>query len=495
MITWARNNGIMVGPARGSSAGSLVCWLMGITQIDPLRWGLYFERFLDIEREDYPDIDVDFQDDQRHRVFEYVRAKYGYDKTSQITTFGFLKPKSAFRDVCRVNDKDMASVNFLSKKVEDVNSFDEDPELAAFSKKNPLIVETAKALCGTIRSQGCHAAGVVVSSRPLTDVCVVEKRSGSDVCNWDKRECEKFGLIKIDALGLSTLSVLARAKELIAKTKGVDVVFEDIEFDDENVLQLFKDGNTIGIFQFESANMRNLLKSIAPKNFRAVTDCTALYRPGSLGSGQTDKYVSIARGDEYEAYAFSELKPILQDTHGVLCLHKDTLVSMADGSEKTIEMVKIGDMVMSVNEVDKITEPKECHGCAPTRFCDGLKITLNNGYSVVVTEDHKVLTWNGMKMAKDLDLNSDIIAVPTKITHGGTFDKLAPWLGIDTDVSYLLGQLTGDGHVKTGVILCVGDESSANTIACWINERFPALKTSPYHHTRSWYIGISSNLL
>ncbi|NCD11295.1 MAG: DNA polymerase III subunit alpha, partial [Epsilonproteobacteria bacterium] len=325
MITWARNNGIMVGPARGSAAGSLVCWLMGITQVDPLRWDLYFERFLDVEREDYPDIDIDFQDDQRQRVFDYVRLKYGYDKTAQITTFGFLKPKSAFRDVCRVYDKDMATVNHLSKKIEDVSAFEEDPEVSAFRIKNPEIVSTTKSLCGTIRSQGCHAAGIVVSSRPLTDVCVVEKRSGSDVCNWDKRECENFGLIKIDALGLSTLSVLSRASDLIENRTGVRVDFNEIDLEDERVLKLFQDGKTTGVFQFEGKQMRQLLMSVNPKNFRGVTDCTALYRPGSLESGQTEKYVSIARGEEYEKYAFPELEPILKDTHGVMVFQEQIM--------------------------------------------------------------------------------------------------------------------------------------------------------------------------
>ena len=316
MISWARNNGIMVGPARGSSAGSLVCWLLGITQVDPLRWGLYFERFLDIEREDYPDIDVDFQDDKRHLVFEYIRSKYGYDKTAQITTFGFLKSKSAFRDVCRVNGKDMITVNYLSKQLDDESPIDDVPEVNAFLNKNPGIKDSVNGLMGTIRQQGCHAAGIVVSSKPLNEICVVERRSGSDVCNWDKRECENFGLVKIDVLGLSTLSVLSRAKYLIKKHRDVDIDFDSIDLRDEEVLSLFQEGKTAGVFQFESKNMKKLLTDIRPKDFEQVTDCTALYRPGALGSGQTEHYTQIAKGDDYESYLFPELKPILQKTYG-----------------------------------------------------------------------------------------------------------------------------------------------------------------------------------
>lgn len=318
IIRTARSKGIMVGPARGSAAGSLVCYLLGITQVDPLKHELFFERFLNPERLDLPDIDVDFQDNRRDEVFAYIREKYGADNVANINTYSYLYAKSAFRDVCRVFGVNMLQVNLLSKQIEDAESFDKVPELVQFAKRNPEIVSYVKRLDGVIRNKGMHACGIVVSSKPLTDVAVLEKRNDSRVVNWDKVQSEEFGLVKIDVLGLTTLTVLEQASRIIKERHGVTIDFPNLTLDDPTVLSAFSRGETIGVFQFENNGMIGLLRSLNASDFETLTATTALYRPGSLNSGQTELYVKISRGDEYEHYPCDELRPILSPTKGVM---------------------------------------------------------------------------------------------------------------------------------------------------------------------------------
>lgn len=318
IISWARSQGIMVGPGRGSAGGSLVCYLMGITQVDPMKFGLYFERFLNPERIDLPDIDVDFADDRRDEVFDYIRSKYGLDKTAKISTFTAMTDKVAFKDVARVFDINFITATMLAKQIEDSDSFDKVPDLVKFKKEHPEIVEQAKKLSGTIRSRGIHAAGIIVSSEPLVEVAAIESRSGVDAVNWDKNDAERFGLLKIDILGLSTLSILDHAKRIIKERRGVDIDFTKIPLDDEKTLESFSQGNGVGVFQFENSGMQSLLRDLKANTFDMITDTTALFRPGSLNSGQTSQYVKIHNGDEYEHYECQQLKDILGSTKGIL---------------------------------------------------------------------------------------------------------------------------------------------------------------------------------
>lgn len=320
VISWAKAQGIMVGPARGSAAGSLLCYLIGITAVDPLKFGLFFERFLNEERISMPDIDCDFQQDRRQEVFDYLQGKYGEKHTAHISTYGVLTMKSAFRDVARVFGIQPLTIDSLSHHIEDEESFSTVPELIKFgmSPGHGMVVEHAKKLVGKIRQIGVHACGVVLSSKPMAEVGVIEKRRDEFAINWDMRECEQSGLLKIDILGLNTLNILAMARDLIRKRHGTYIDFDTIPLDDEATLEAFARGDTVGIFQFESSGMMGLLRAIAPKDFLTVAAITALYRPGSLGSGQTALFVKIAKGDEYEAYVTPELRPILEETHGIL---------------------------------------------------------------------------------------------------------------------------------------------------------------------------------
>lgn len=318
IIKWARKQGIMVGPARGSAAGSLVCYLMDITRVDPIEHGLYFERFLNPERNDYPDIDVDFQDNRRDEVLAYIRERYGEERVCGITTYNEMGVKGAFRDVCRAYGIDMLTINLLSKRLDAEEDFVKVPELAAFAKKRPEIVAFSKRLTGVLRGAGVHACGTIISSRPIEEVAVVEKRKGAFVSCWDKRLCESYGLIKMDVLGLTTLSVLDRAIAQVRELYGVEVVPEKIDLEDGPTLDAFRRGETECVFQFESSGMRQLLKSLRIEGFHTLADCTALYRPGPLGAGLTEKYARVSRGKASPSYFIPELEPILGSTNGVM---------------------------------------------------------------------------------------------------------------------------------------------------------------------------------
>jgi len=395
VIRWSREQGIMVGPARGSSCGSLVCYLLDITQVDPLEFELYFERFLNPERIDYPDIDIDFQDDRRAEVFEYVRGKYGHDKTASISTFSYLKAKSAFRDVSRLSGIPLDKVNKLSKLIEagtlkddsgkvvgtytDAEAFDHIPELIQFKQDYPIIVEQALKLNGRIRQMGVHAAGLIVAKRPLIDCAAIVHKEDTEAICWDKRTCEKpFGLIKMDLLGLGTLSVLNHTAKLIKDGHGVDIEFTKLPLNDEKVMKAFSEGDSIGIFQFESDSSRRWLKAINAQNFNEVTDITALNRPGSLESGETERYARIARGDDYETYSCAEIEAILKPTKGVLIYQEQMMRIFVDmGGFTFAEADKMRKIVGKKLGADEFNKHKE-------HFVTGC---VSNGINKEVAED------------------------------------------------------------------------------------------------------------
>jgi len=319
IINWARSKGIVVGPARGSSAGSLACYLMDITRVDPIKHGLYFERFLNPERTDLPDIDVDFQDDRRGEVLDYIVDRYGRENVGQISTYNQMAIKGAFRDVSRAYGIDHFRVNNLSRQLEEVDDFTKVPELAAFANSNPEVITYTKRLDGVIRGVSQHACGVIISSEPLENVCAIERRKeGVMVTCWDKDQCEAFGLVKVDILGLTTLSILNMALGLIKKHHGPDIILEEIPLDDPDVLKAFAAGDGNCIFQFESHGMQELLRGLNITGFGTLVACTALYRPGPLQAGLTDRYAKVSRGDEYPRYSIPELEPILGDTNSVI---------------------------------------------------------------------------------------------------------------------------------------------------------------------------------
>lgn len=329
LLTWAREEDIPVGPGRGSSAGSLVAWAIGITNIDPIRHGLLFERFINPERLDLPDADLDFSQAQRQRVLEYLEEHYGEEFVAGIPNFSYLGMASALRDTARiygVSSEDMAVSKQLRPFDDEGLSLEETREqlgaLDKYAKANPEAFDAACKLQSLMRSYSKHAAGVIVSGVPLTERTPVELRNGVRCIAFDKRFCESMGLIKLDVLGLATLDLLALAKRYIKENEGVDVNLDAIPLDDRRVLDGMALGETTGVFQFESGGMRNLLKNlgsgIKPMSFEMAVATTALYRPGPMQSGMMDTYVSVARGYEDASSLHPSLDDLTRETNGVL---------------------------------------------------------------------------------------------------------------------------------------------------------------------------------
>lgn len=338
-ISYAKTKGIPVGPGRGSAAGSLVSYCLGITDIDPVKYTLLFERFLNPERVSLPDIDVDFCKDRRSEVISYVAEKYGKNHVAQIITFGTMAAKAAIRDVGRALDFPYAEVDRIAKLVPNTlnitieDTLKAEPQLNALYDGNPRIkelIDTAMRLEGLCRHASTHAAGVVISPTPLTDYTPLYKNpsDGSIMTQFDMGSIEKIGLLKFDFLGLKTLTVIDKALKHI-RNSGKDLSLKDISFEDEKTYELLSSGNTIGIFQLESAGMRDLLVKISPNRFEDLIAIVALHRPGPMGSGMIDDFIKRKKGRIPVKYELPRLKEILDETYGVI-LYQEQVMRIAN---------------------------------------------------------------------------------------------------------------------------------------------------------------------
>jgi len=337
-INWAKKNGIPVGPGRGSAAGSLVAYAIGITDIDPLRFNLLFERFLNPERVTMPDIDVDICQEGRDRVIQYVREKYGEDKVCQIITFGTMKTKMVVRDVGRVLGIPAKEVDKLAKLIPNDAKSVEDaveraPEIKDLMEKDETVrrlINIAKKLQGLARQTGVHAAGVVIAPETLTEYIPLAKSKDGDVTTqYDMGQVEALGLLKMDFLGLKTLTIIDRTVKLIKERHGVEIVPTELPLDDEKTFKLLQEGNTIGVFQLESNGMRNLMRRLKPSNFEDIIALVALYRPGPLNSGMAESYIRRKHGKEKVDYIFPELEPVLKETYG-LFIYQEQIMQIAN---------------------------------------------------------------------------------------------------------------------------------------------------------------------
>ncbi len=337
-IQWSLRNGIPVGPGRGSGAGSLAAYSLNITNIDPLPYNLLFERFINPERISMPDFDVDFCQSGRQRVIEYVTQKYGEDKVGQIITFGKLQAKAVVKDVARVFDLSFAEANMISKLIPDEigitleKAIDTEPklqELIETDQKIKQIFTIAKRLEGLYRHAGIHAAGVVITNEPLVEYCPLFKGSkGEKVIQFDKDFGEMIGLVKFDFLGLKTLTVIDHAQKFVRRDFDENFDIEKIDYEDKKVFQFIGDGNSTGVFQLESSGMIDLCKRIQPDSIDDITAINALYRPGPMGSGMHDEFVEIKHGRKQESYPFEELRPILNDTYGII-IYQEQVMNVA----------------------------------------------------------------------------------------------------------------------------------------------------------------------
>lgn len=337
-INWGKEQGIIFGPGRGSAAGSIIAYAIRITDLDPLAYGLLFERFLNPDRISMPDIDVDIQDNRRDEVIQYCADKYGHDRVSNIVTFGKMAARAAIRDVARVLQVPYAEADRLSKLVPQPlqgrhipleKSIVNDVDLRREYEENETskkVIDLAIALEGTIRSHGVHACGVVIAPGDLVQYVPLEMaQKGVVSTQFPMNQIEELGLLKMDFLGLSNLTTIKNALRIIKRVHDVDIVLDKVPLDDEKTFQLLGRGDTTGVFQFESSGMKRYLRELKPTEFNDVIAMGALYRPGPLSAGLTDSFIKRKNGLEAIEYAHPLMKNALGTTFGVLVYQEQVM--------------------------------------------------------------------------------------------------------------------------------------------------------------------------
>jgi DNA polymerase-3 subunit alpha len=335
-IRYARQQGIAVGPGRGSAAGSLVAYVLFITDVDPIRYQLLFERFLNPERVNMPDIDIDFNYERRDEVIAYVTRKYGADRVAQIITFGTMAPRAAVRDVGRVMGLPYREVDQTAKRIPPVPGvtleqvWKPGSELDAWIQKHPRVarmMETVKKVEGTPRHTSTHAAGVVIAPGDLTDHVPLERGAeGIPLTQYPMEALEAIGLLKVDFLGLRNLTVIEQAVATIREQEGGHLDFSQMEMDDSATYQLLSRGETAGVFQMESAGMRKVLRELKPTTFEDIIAVLALYRPGPME--QIPRFIRAKHGQESIHYPHPDLEPILRDTYGII-VYQEQIMQIA----------------------------------------------------------------------------------------------------------------------------------------------------------------------
>ncbi|MBS1987346.1 DNA polymerase III subunit alpha [Candidatus Dependentiae bacterium] len=335
-IQWSKRNNIPVGPGRGSAAGSLVAWALEITNIDPIKYNLLFERFLNPERVTMPDIDIDFCIEGRENVINYIRSKYGNDKVGQIITFGTMMAKGVIKDVARALGFPFEDSNAITSlipeqlKITLAQALEQEPRLQELLNSNPRaqqLFDIAFRLEGLTRHASKHAAGVVISPDPIDEVLPVYVPPKTDelVTQYAMTELESLGFLKIDLLGLKNLTLIDRVIKLIARTHGTQINIDALPLDDVATFQLISEGKTSGVFQLESSGLKEVLRKLQPDKFEDIIAVNALYRPGPLGSGMIDDYIERRHGRQKISYLFPELAPILEETYGVIVYQEQVM--------------------------------------------------------------------------------------------------------------------------------------------------------------------------
>ena len=384
-INYARGHGVEVGPGRGSAAGSIVAYLLGITNIDPLRYALLFERFLNPERVSMPDIDIDFDDINRGRVISYVKERYGEDHVAQIATFGTMGAKGAIRDVGRVLEMSFSEVSAITKLVPAELNITLERALKESSDFRRLydedesvrrVIDLARKIEGLPRNTSIHAAGVVIAKNPLSSQVPVWVSEGTLVTEFDKDDVEALGLLKMDFLGLRTLTIIADTVHHVRASHGIDLDVDAIPLVDEKTSQMLCDGDTGAVFQMESAGMTNLVKDLQPKGFVDLIPTVALYRPGPLGSGMVTDFIDGLHGKKEVVYMHPLLEPILKETFGVVLYQEQVMQIVQVLAGFSLGQADLLRRAMGKKKHDLLMAQKEIflQGCAK----NGLETSLAN---------------------------------------------------------------------------------------------------------------------
>ena len=407
MISWAKKEGIMVGPGRGSSAGSLLCYTLGITDIDPIKHGLLFFRFINPERNDFPDIDTDIQDSRRDEVKDYLVRQYRH--VASIATFLQFKDKGVVRDVARALNIPLPDVNKVLKTVDTWEEYCTSKSSAWFREKYPEVEIYGEQLRGRIRGTGIHAAGVVTSKEPIFRYAPLETRNspGNDeripVVAVDMEEAEKIGLIKIDALGLKTLSVINDTLDIIEQREGKRVNLLKINMDDKDVYQMLSDGYTKGVFQCEATPYTNLLVKMGVKNFDELAASNALVRPGAMNTIGKD-YIERKHGKQSVAYLHQVMKPITQETYGCVLYQEQVMQAC----------VELGGMTMAeADKVRKIIGKKK-----DAKEFDAFKDRFVEGASRYISPNQALDLWHDFEAHAGYSFNK---------SHAVAYSTLSYW--------------------------------------------------------------------
>ena len=373
-VLFAKKNNILVGPGRGSAAGSLVSYALGITDIDPIKYNLLFERFLNPERISMPDIDIDFEYTKRYLVIDYVREKYGCDKVAPIMTFGTLGSKQVIRDVARILEYDPNLISKFTNNIDAKESLKTNAEKEIIKKyfinypELKKLYKIALKLEGLKRHISTHAAGVVISSVPLDNVIPVCFTNDTMVTGLTMEYLEELGLLKMDFLALRNLTIISNVLELVKKHKNIDINLRDIHLNDEKVYELFQKADTEGIFQYESSGMKNVMLKMKPNSFSDLVAAVALFRPGPMQN--IDSFVKRKMGKETIDYLHSDLEVILKETYGIIVYQEQImqiLVKLANYSFAEADNIR---RAMSKKKLDVMEEEKE----------NFIKRSIENGY-------------------------------------------------------------------------------------------------------------------
>jgi DNA polymerase-3 subunit alpha len=333
-IRYAKENGIYVGPGRGSAAGSIVSYALNITEIDPLKYNLIFERFLNPERISMPDIDIDFDQEQREQVIEYVLEKYGVERVAHIITFGTLKARAAIRDVGRVLNVNIKKVDMVAKLIPfmmeleaALSSVDRLQELYKTDHEIKQLIDYSLKLEGRVRHASVHAAGIVISKEVLNEEIPTYSDGKTKILStqYQMKELEDLGILKMDFLGLKNLTILRKTIENIKKTRNEDIILSNINLDDKNAYDLLTTADTLGIFQCESAGIRNLMKRVKIEKFEDIVAVLALYRPGPLRSGMVEDFIQSKNNKVAIKYMHESLQDVLEETYGVILYQEQVM--------------------------------------------------------------------------------------------------------------------------------------------------------------------------
>ena len=501
ILDWARQNNIPTGPGRGSAGGSLVAFLLNITEVDPLRFDLMFERFINPDRLDLPDVDMDISSIRRQDIINRIYRDYGEENVASISNYITLGASGAIRACGRAFDLPINTYSCSTKVPSEhgvtytlEEALQSVPEIELFATKYPEVWKAALDLEGCIYTYGIHAAGLIVAGEPLIKRAVVEKRSDNIVVCWDKRVVESMGLIKMDLLGLSTLDTLSLAKQYIKNTFGVELDLLSIPLDDKKTLEMFSAGKTSGVFQFESAG--SLLKKLAvkqPLKFEDLVAATALNRPGPMDSGLLDDYVAIKQGLKSEHYDHPNLKEALKETFGIIVYQEQVMkasIVLAGFTPSEADMLRkciVGDSVIALDDdfitIENLYKNKEKYigkdifsldskyktvkdkivDVYDNGVADVYKITTKLGCELECTADHKLLKMSGFTELKNLNVG-DCIAINKNL---GVAQNT---ITFSNDKLRLLSLIVGDGCLtKNHYYFCNTDKNLINNFVFLFN--------------------------